>query len=65
MNYIHSYIAKMIDGEFYIGLITNYKGDLWHAKYEDVDEEDFDAIEVRKGMKLYSSLKNNKFCIVY
>ena len=53
MNYIHSYIAKMIDGEFYIGLITNYKGALWHVEW-DGDEEDFDAIEIQKDIQLYN-----------
>ena len=57
MNYINSSIAKKFDHEFFIGLITNYRGDLWHVECEDGDEEDFDAIEVRKGIQLYSSLK--------
>ena len=57
INYINSSITKKFDDEFFIGLITNYRGDLWHVEYEDGDEEDFDDIEVRKGIKLYSSLK--------
>ena len=65
MNYINSSIAKKFEDEVFIGLITNYKGDLWHVEYEDGDEEDFDAIEVRKGIELYSSLKKIKFCILH
>ena len=38
MDYINSYVAKIFDDEFYIGLITNYKSDLWHVEYEDRDE---------------------------
>ena len=57
MDYINSYVAKKFDDEFYIGLITNYTGDFWHVEYEDGDEEDFDAIEVQRGIQLYNSLK--------
>ena len=57
MEYINSFIAKKFDDDFYIGLITNYKGDLWHVQYEDGDEEDFNAIEVREGIQLYNSFK--------
>ena len=57
MDYINSYVAKKFDDEFYIGLITNYNGDLWHVEYDDGDEEDFDAIEVQRGIQLYNSLK--------
>ena len=56
ITYINSSITKKFDDEFFIGMITNYRGDLWHVEYEDGDE-DFDDIEVRKGIKLYSSLK--------
>ena len=56
MNYINSYVAKKFDDKLYIGLITNYKGDLWHVEYDDGDEEDFDAIEVQMGIQLYNSL---------
>ena len=34
MDYIDSCIAKRFDDAFYIGLITNYKVDLWHVEYE-------------------------------
>ena len=47
MDCINSFIAKKFDDKFYIGLITNYKGDLWHVEYEDGYEEAFNAIEVR------------------
>ena len=56
MNCINSYVAKKFDDKLYIGLITNYKGDLWHVEYDDGDEEDFDAIEVQMGIQLYNSL---------
>ena len=41
MNYINSSIAKKFEDEVFIGLITNYKGDLWHVEYEDGDEKRF------------------------
>ena len=56
MDYINSYVAKKFDDKLYIGLITNYKGDLWHVEYDDGDEEDFDAIENQMGIQLYNSL---------
>ena len=40
---VNSYNDKNFNDEFYIGLITNYKGDLWYVGYV----EDFDAVEVR------------------
>ena len=53
MDFIHYYIAKVSDDEFYIDLLTNYKGDLWDVEYEDEDEEDFDSIEVQKSKMNY------------
>ena len=44
---VNSYIDKNFNDEFYIGLITKYKGDLWHVEYEDGYEKSFDGIEVR------------------
>ena len=59
------YFAINFDDDFYIGLITNYKGDLWHVQYQDGDEEDFNAIEVRKGIQLYNSFyKDDKLHIL-
>ena len=55
MDFINYYIAKKPDDEFYIDLLTNYKGNLWNVEYEDEDEdkdedeEDFDSIEVQKS----------------
>ena len=49
MVYINYYIAKVSDYEFYIDLLTNYKGDLWDVDFLDEDEEDFDSIEVQKS----------------
>ena len=37
-------------------IITNYKSDLWHAVYDDEDLNNFDAVEVGKGIQLYYSL---------
>ena len=53
MDYINYYVAKVSDDEFYINLLTNYKGDLWDMEYEDEDEEDFDSIEVQKSKMNY------------
>ena len=39
---INSYIDKKFKDEFYIGLITNYKNNLWNVGYEEA----FDAVEV-------------------
>ena len=57
-------LQKKFDDDCYIGLITNYKGDLWHVQYDNGDEDDFNVIEVREGIQLYNSLKNNKLCIL-
>ena len=53
VDFINYYIAKKPDDEFYIDLLTNYKGDLWDVEYEDEDEEDFDSIEVQKSKMNY------------
>ena len=51
VDFINYYIAKKPDDEFYIDLLTNYKGDLWDVEYED--EDDFDSIEVQKSKLNY------------
>ena len=53
VDFINYYIAKKPDDEFYIDLLTNYKGDLKDVDYEDEDEEDFDSIEVQKSKMNY------------
>ena len=53
VDFINYYIAKKPDDEFYIDLLTNYKGDFWDVDYEDEDEEDFDSIEVQKSKMNY------------
>ena len=57
VDFINYYIAKKPDDEFYIDLLTNYKGNLWNVEYEDEDEdedkEDFDSIEVQKSKMNY------------
>ena len=55
MDYINYYVAKVSDDEFYINLLTNYKGDLWDVehKYEYKDDFDFDSIEVQKSKMNY------------
>ena len=53
MDFINCYIAKVSDDEFYIDLLTNYKGDLKDVEYEDEDEEDFDSVEVQKSKMNY------------
>ena len=53
VDFINYYIAKKPDDEFYIDLLTNYKGNLWDVEYEDEDEEDFDSIEVQKSKMNY------------
>ena len=44
---VNSYIDKNFNDEFYIGLITNYKGDLWHVEYEDGDEKILMLLKLR------------------
>ena len=44
VDYINYYIAKKPDDEFYIDLLTNYKGDL---------KDDFDSVEVQKSKMNY------------
>ena len=53
VDFINYYIAKKPDDEFYIDLLTNYKGDLKDVEYEDEDEEDFDSVEVQKSKMNY------------
>ena len=53
VDFINYYIAKKPDDEFYIDLLTNYKGNLWNVEYEDEDEDDFDSIEVQKSKMNY------------
>ena len=48
MDFINFCITKVSDDEFYINLLTNYKGNLWNMEYEYEykyeDEKDFDSI---------------------
>ena len=53
VDFINYYIAKKPDDEFYIDLLSNYKGDLWDVEYEDEEQEDFDSIEVQKSKMNY------------
>ena len=52
-DFINFYIAEVSDDEFFINLLTNYKGDLWDVDFLDEDEEDFDSIEVQKSKMNY------------
>ena len=61
--FINSYIAKQVDDEVFIGLITNYKCDFWRVEYDDREKEDFDVIDLKEGIQLYNSLKNRDNCI--
>ena len=61
--FINSYIAKQFDDDIFIGLITNYKCDFWCVEYDDGDKEDFDVIDLKKGIQLYKSLKKRDNCI--
>ena len=63
IHFINSYIAKKFDDEIFIGLITNYKDDFWHVEYKDGDKEDFDVIELKKGIQLYNSVQKRDICI--
>ena len=65
INYINSYIAKMFDDEFYIGLITNYKGDLWYVECGDGDEEDLMPLKFRRVYNCIIHSKTNKFYVLY
>ena len=44
-------------------MVTNYKDGLWHVEYNDGDEEDFDVTELKKGIQLSNSVKENDSCI--
>ena len=61
--FINSYIAKQFDDDIFIGLITNYKCDFWCVEYDDGDKEDFDVIDLKKGIQLYKSLKKRDNCM--
>ena len=50
INFINTYIAKKFDDEVFFGLITNYKGALWHVEYDDGDNEEFYVTKLKKGI---------------
>ena len=56
--FINTRIAKDFDGDIYFGTITECDSSensspLWHVKYEDGDEEDFDRKDLKKVQRLY------------
>ena len=65
MDYINSYIAKKFDDKFYIGLITNYKGDLWHVEYEMEIKKILMPLKFRRVYNCIIHSKTNKFYVLY
>ena len=70
LKFVGQRIAKYFDDPtpedpnhqiIYFGTVDRYskKTSLWHIKYDDDDEEEFDIGEIRTGVLLYSSNKDN------
>ena len=57
-DYINSSIAKEFHGVIHIGVVKSFRENdyYWHVEYQDGDEEDFDFIELTKGIELFNSV---------
>jgi len=59
-SYIHMKVGKYFDADLFFGTVTNYtkaQNGLWHVKYEDGDEEDYDKKELEEGLRLHAGAR--------
>ena len=58
-SFIGKRVAKRFKRELYYGTVKSYApqtragGQLWHVKYDDEDEEDFDWKDLQEGLRVY------------
>ena len=64
-DYINKRVAKWFDDDLYFGIVESISnqgegGEVWwHILYDDDDQEDFDARQLRKGLKEYEENKSS------
>lgn len=61
-SYVNLRVAKMFGPELYFGTITKFiapptsqDDELWHVRYDDDDNEDYDAKDLKKALNLYKA----------
>jgi len=57
--YLGKRIGKEFGEEIFFGNIVSYDDELWHVKYDDGDEEDYDINDLKKYQKTYKKHRNN------
>lgn len=63
--FVGSKVARDFDGEIFTGTISEYFPEedgslaLWHVKYADGDEEDYDIDEVEKALELFHASEDS------